>query len=186
MKIGIKAALLAALVGSAGAAWAATPLTPLEARQSLVGRWHGKLEYRDYQADRWFGLPVKVEVRDAGDGVTMIRTADFDDGPATGVVRITTVSMLDGNGVEETSATFRKGRAVELSKARLALAESYGSEGWTLVESSDGTDDDRPAKIRLTTTHSGDTLVTLKEVDFSDDTKVDWLVRNKTTLRRVR
>ena len=30
------------------------------ARSSLVGRWQGSLEYRDYQEDKWFGLPVKV------------------------------------------------------------------------------------------------------------------------------
>ena len=28
------------------------------ARASLAGQWAGKLEYRDYQADKWFGLPV--------------------------------------------------------------------------------------------------------------------------------
>ena len=32
----------------------AAPLTVATARQSLVGQWHGELEYRDYQADRCF------------------------------------------------------------------------------------------------------------------------------------
>ena len=54
---------------------------------SQVGEWTGKLEYRDYQADRWFGLPMRVSVTDGGDGVTQIRVADFDDGPRVGVVR---------------------------------------------------------------------------------------------------
>ena len=170
----------------AGASPGATPiLTVGEARRSLVGQWQGKLEYRDYQADRWFGLPVKVEVRDGGDDVTMIRVADFDDGPQTGIVRITTVAMLADDG-KETSATFRKGRPVELATARLALTRAAAADDWTMVETVDGRDDDRPATLRLTTTRTPGRLVTLKEVDFSDDSKTEWLVRNRTTLERLR
>jgi hypothetical protein len=152
------------------------------ARSSLIGRWQGKLEYRDYQADKWFGLPVKVEVRDGGDGVTLIRTADYDDGPKTGNVRITTVSMLAKDGVHESGATFRKGRDVELETAALALTAARDATHWTLVETIAGKDDDRPATIRLTTTRDGASLVTLKEVDFTDDAKSEWLTRNRTTL----
>src|SRR6476619_637916 len=156
--------LLLAAATAAGAPDIAT------ARSSLIGRWQGKLEYRDYQADKWFGLPVKVEVRDGGDGVTLIRTADYDDGPSTGNVRITTVSMLAPDGAAETSATFRKGRAVELNTARLFLqASASAPQHWTLVELIEGRDDDRPAIIRYTTLRDGDRAVTIKEVDFADD-----------------
>ncbi|MEO7635066.1 MAG: hypothetical protein ABIS38_05410 [Sphingomicrobium sp.] len=165
---------------------AATPPTAAEARQSLVGRWQGKLEYRDYQADRWFGLPVKVEIRDGGDGATLIRTADFDDGPEAGIVRITTVSLIAANGMEDTSATFRKGRAVELSTAKATIAPgSTNSANWTMVETVIGSDDDRPATVRLTTTRTNGKVVTLKEVDFRDDPATVWLVRNRTTLERL-
>ena len=164
---------------------ASTPLTPAEARQSLVGHWQGKLEYRDYKANRWFGLPVKVEVRDGGDGVTLIRTADYDDGPTTGNVRITTVSLLAANGTDETGATFRKGRAVELETVKLSLdGASASNTNWKMIETSSGNDDDRPATLRLTTIRTGNKLVTLKEVNFSDDQKTEWLVRNRTTLER--
>src|SRR5205085_151195 len=129
--------------------------TVATARTSLIGRWEGKLEYRDYQADKWFGLPVLVEVRDGGDGVTLIRTADYDDGPSTGVVRITTVSMLAEDGQHESAATFRKGRPVEVETAALRLSEVRDKEHWTLVETIAGSDDDRPAAIRLTTTRDG-------------------------------
>ena len=77
---------------SAVSAAAATPLTIAEARQSLVGHWQGKLEYRDYQADRWFGLPVEVAIMDGGDGVTQIRTA-ITRRTSTCTVRITTVHI---------------------------------------------------------------------------------------------
>jgi hypothetical protein len=118
--------------------------------------------------------------------VTLIRTADYDDGPKTGNVRITTVSMLAADGTHESSATFRKGRSVELQEASLALAAAADAEHWTLVETIAGRDDDRPAAIRLTTVRDGNSLVTLKEVDFSDDAKAEWLARNRTTLSRAR
>lgn len=170
---------------AAAAAPAATPISTAEARQSLVGRWQGKLEYRDYQADRWFGLPLQVEVRDGGDGATLIRTADYDDGPKTGIVRITSVTLLGPDGAEETGATFRKGRPVELSRAKLSLdAKSVSAEDWIMIETVSGSDDDRPATLRTTTTRRGKSLVTLKEVDFGDDAKIEWVVRNRTTLER--
>jgi len=166
---------------------AAPSLDIAAARRSMLGRWEGKLEYRDYQENRWFGLPVKVEVRDGGDGVTLIRTADYDDGPSTGNVRITTVSMLTPDGAAETSATFRKGRSVELNTAKLSLQASASEpQHWTLVELIEGRDDDRPAIIRYTTVRDSDWAVTTKEVDFADDAASAWLLRNRTTLSRVR
>lgn len=176
--------MIALLAVAAAAVQTPPPLTAAQARQSLIGQWTGKLEYRDYQADRWFGLPVKVRISDGGDGVTLIRVSDFDDGPTTGIVRITSVSMIDGTS--ETTATFRKGRKPELGTAAVAIdAGSRDSTHWTLVETSAATDDNRPATLRLTTTRDGATLVTVKEVDFSDDAKAEWLVRNRTTLERV-
>jgi hypothetical protein len=172
--------MLALLI--AAAAVTPSPPTVADARASLLGRWHGKLEYRDYQADKWFGLPVAVEVRDGGDGVTLIRTADYDDGPKAGNVRITTVAMLAADGAHESSATFRKGRAVELQTAALALRNARDPQHWTLIETITGTDADRPAVLRLTTTHDGASLVTLKEVDFTDDAETKFLPRNRTTL----
>ena len=161
----------------------AAPPSVAEARSSLVGKWSGKLEYRDYQADRWFGLPVTVEVKDGGDGVTLIRTADYDDGPTTGIVRITTVSMLDGN--KESVATFRKGRAVELQKVTLAMdPASRDAANWTMVETSEGTDDDRPATIRVTTVRSGPSVTATKEVRFKGEEAKGWITRNRTVLKQ--
>ena len=176
--------ILLLTVAAALAAQTPAPLTVAAARQSLVGQWRGKLEYRDYQADKWFGLPLDLAVRDGGDGVTLIRVADFDDGPKTGIVRITTVSLLDG--AAETSATFRKGRKPELSTATLTLGPvSRNATHWTLIETATATDDNRPATLRITTMRLGDTLMALKEVDFTDDQTVTWLVRNRTTVKRM-
>ena len=159
-------------------------VTILSTRLSLAGTWQGKLEYRDYQADRWFGLPVTVAIEPVGDGATVIRKARFDDGPRVGFVHIVTVGLFDPKSGRETAASFRAGRPVEPSTSNLRLAAARDATHWTLVEESDGRDDDRPARIRETTNRDGAVMTTVKEVDFSDDAKAEWLVRNRTTLTR--
>lgn len=159
--------------------------TIADAIASQRGAWSGALEYRDYQADRWFGIPMQVTIADGGDGVTQIRTADFDDGPAVGTVRITTVSMLGADGQTEYNVGFRKGRVPEVSTARLTLTAWTDPAHWTMRAEETGTDDDRPALIRSTIVRDGTALTSLKEVDFTDDDGEEWLVRNRSTLERT-
>lgn len=181
----------AAMIGAIAPAPAPAPaqlppqaVTPTSIRAATAGSWTGKLEYRDYQTDRWFGLPVQVSIEIMRDGLTIIRHADFDDGPKTGIVTITSIALLDPATNRETSASFRKGRGTELDTATLRLTRAEALDRWTLEETHDGKDDDRPARIRETTQRDGATMVTLKEVDFLDDTGEAWLTRNRTTLTR--
>ena len=156
------------------------------ARTSLVGEWAGDLEYRDYSADKWFGIPVKTRITDQGDQATIIRTSDFDDGPKVGNVRIVTVELFDAAASKLQTGGFRKGRAAEIMTYSVMLAPaSRDSLHWTMIEETQGKDDDRPATLRLTTVRDGDRLETLKEVDFLDDDKSEWLVRNRTRLTRT-
>ena len=187
--------------GAAGAAWLllsaapalAEPLTLDAVRRSELGNWQGKLEYRDYQFDRWFGLPVTVNVTDGGDGVTQIRTADFDDGPKSApkakVVRITTVSIASTDGRTSHSVSFRKGEVPEVSTAAVLLdPASSDSRHWTMIETEVGSDDNRPAEIRVTTRRDGDSWTSLKEVRFTGpavDKPSGWITRNRTTLTRI-
>lgn len=162
------------------------PLDIAALRLTTAGAWEGKLEYRDYQADRWFGIPMKVRIEDGGDGVTLIRKADFDDGPRVGNVRITTVELLDAATGKETSASFRKGRETSLETSTLRLAgPAIDATHWTMIAEADGRDDDRPARLRVTTVRDGDRMTTLKEVDFLDDAAETWIQRNRSTLTRV-
>ncbi len=172
------------LLGTLPAFAQTTPaaITPTTIRAAMVGQWKGQLEYRDYQADKWFGLPVQVSIELMRDGLTLIRHADFDDGPKTGIVTITSIGLLDPATATEQTATFRKGRTADLIKTALRLTRADALDRWTLVETRDGTDDNRPARIRETTTRDGATMVTLKEVDFLDDAGAAWLTRNRTTL----
>lgn len=185
------AAMISSLcVGSAVATPPPTPRSPApltlsDALQSQLGEWSGSLEYRDYSADRWFGLPVKVSIRDGGDGVTQVRVADFDDGPKVGNVRITTISMLGDDRVTEYSSSFRKGQVPEVSRTRLTLSRATDASHWTIISEAEDRDDDRPARIRTTLIRDGDRMTSLKEVDFSDDKSDTWLQRNRQTLTRI-
>lgn len=167
-------------------ALAQAPLDIAALRLAMAGRWEGKLEYLDYSANRWFGLPMTVAIEDQGDGVTLIRKADFDDGPRVGMVRITTVELFDPATGKETSASFRKGREPSLDTTALRLpAPATDVAHWTLVAETTGKDDNRPARLRQTLVRAGDVMTSLKEIDFLDDEGETWITRNRTTLRRV-
>jgi hypothetical protein len=157
------------------------------ARSSLVGNWEGSLEYLDYSANEWFGIPVKTMIEDQDDGATMIRKSDFDDGPKVGNVRITSVELFDPASAMVTVGTFRKGKVAELTTYSVRMeGTATDATHWTMVEEVLAKDDDRPAILRITTTRDGDTLVALKQVDFQDDDKSEWLSRNRTKLTAVR
>lgn len=163
--------------------------TVVDTRAELAGLWQGKLEYRDYQANQWFGIPVTVEVELIGDGATVIRKASFDDGDS-GTVYITNVSMLALDGKTEYVGSFRADRPAELGSFSLRLGDMNKNEvldatHWTLIAETEGMDDNRPAAIRETTTRNGPKLVTLKEVDYVDDDKEEWLQRNRTVMEKM-
>jgi hypothetical protein len=163
----------------------AAPVDVAAARQSMVGQWEGTLEYRDYTADQWFGIPVKTAIEDQGDGATIIRKSDFDDGPKIGIIRITSVELYDPEKATVTTGTFRKGRAAELSTLSVRISGTPSdATHWTMIEETDATDDNRPARLRLTTVRNGDSVETMKEVDFLDDKTEEWLKRNRTRLTR--
>lgn len=158
---------------------------PIDLLNTLVGEWDGTLEYLDYGANKWFGIPAHTTIQSGGDGVTFIRTTDFDDGPKVGIIRITSISMMGSDGVTEYSNSFRKGRVPELTSATLRIESYTDPAHWVMVSEGAGMDANRPATLRLTTTRDGAQVVTLKEVDFADDDKAEWLTRNRTTMNKI-
>ncbi|WP_310531124.1 hypothetical protein [Novosphingobium sp.] len=176
-------AAMFALAASGASGKAATSLTVAQARASLAGTWSAELQYRDYQSGKWEGIPFTTTIAMVADGVTQIRTSAYDDGPKVGTVWITTVAMLGKDGVTEYAGTYRAGRPAEHETSRLRIASGTDSAHWVLVSETDGTDDDRPARIRETTTRDGGTVTSLKEVDFKDDATEEWLSRNRTVFK---
>lgn len=181
------AALLSALTPAlpAAAQEAAPAVTLAQARASMAGAWKGELQYLDYQSGEWQGIPVTVTVTLEGDGNTLSRRAAFDDGPKVGNVTITSLSMLGPDGTTEYSTAFRAGRTPDLGSDTLTLTAATDAAHWTMLATHDGEDDDRPARIRETTTRDGVKMITLKEVDFLDDTGEQWFSRNRTVLEQV-
>lgn len=180
------AALLAALTPALPAAAQEAPAVTLaQARASTAGAWTGELQYLDYQSGEWQGIPLTVTVTLEGDGNTLTRRAAFDDGPKVGMVYITSLSILGADGTTEYNTAFRAGRTPDLIANTVALAAAAQAERWTMLATRDGEDNNRPARIRETTTRDGARMITLKEVDFLDEPGEQWFSRNRTVLERV-
>ena len=174
------------VAASTPAAAQTAPVDIAVARAALAGQWEGSLEYLDYSAGKWFGIPVKTRVEDQGDGVTIIRKSDFDDGPTVGNVRITSVELFDPVAGTVTTGTFRKGRNVEVFTYKMRLEGTpLDPTHWTMIEETLGKDDNRPATLRLTTIRNGDKIETVKQIDFQDDDRTEWVTRNRTRLARI-
>jgi hypothetical protein len=179
---------LSALAAAPALAVAPVPVYDVAAvRASMAGSWTGTLEYLDYSANKWFGIPVNTLIEDQRDGATTIRKSDFDDGPKVGMVRITTVELFDAAKSIVTAGTFRKGRDSSLTTYIVRLdGAPKDLTHWTMIEETKSEDDSRPAMLRLTTVRDGDSVETLKEVDFLDDNKTEWMKRNRTRLKLVK
>lgn len=181
--------ILLYLVAASAAASSATTADQSLAASLLTetaGQWQGELQYRDYQSNTWQGLPMKVTVTAQPDHVTTIRTAQYDDGPQTGMVTITTTTLVDPVASTLSYAIFRKSRETDvglsqLTKAKLGADRTH----WKIVTIELRKDGNEAAEVRETTTRDGDSMTTLKEVNPVNDGKDVWLPRNRSVLHRV-
>lgn len=149
-----------------------------------AGQWCGRLEYRDYQSDRWEGLPMATEIRTQPDGVTLIRSSAFDDGPKVGLVWITGLEQLDPATSTLSYASARKGKRFASGSQQLAPVAASDASHWQLTASEREIDGQAPALIRQTITRDGDQLTTLKEVADPAAATPAWKPRNRTALVR--
>lgn len=157
---------------------------PDKLEQSLKGSWRGALEYRDYQSGTKFELPMTTQIDVSPDNATVTRLSAFDDGPKTGLVYISTISLFDANGSRSTNAIFRKGRAVEVWTDDAQVSSYKDALHWTIVYQRKGNDGDKPAEIRVTQTLNGNELTALKEVKPVGAPDREYLFRNNTRLTR--
>ena len=174
-------AILAAVLFLAGPAVAAPSAAELQA--ALAGDWKGALGYRNYQGDKLMELPVQTGVTAVGDGVSVLRTSVFDDGPSAGAVRITTASLFDPAAGTVTSASLRKGRPAEVFTEAVTVSGYRDAGHWTIVYQRTGVDAE--ARIRITETRDGATLLSVKEVRPLSPADTPWAFRNQTRLVRV-
>ena len=76
---------------------------------------------------------------------------------------------------------FRQGKG-EYFRYEIEEVQFESDQNWQLVYSHQGTDDDRPARLRHTLKRSGDSLTSSKEVRFIDGDD-EYVLRNGTELR---
>ena len=152
--------------------------------RTLSGTWVGALEYRDYQSGKKFELPMTTRIDVGADGATLTRVSAFDDGPKTGTVYITTVSLFDAKTSRTTSATFRKGRSVETLSDDVIVRDYKDAQHWTIVYSRKGADGNSQAEIRVIQSLAGTELTELKEVKPISALDSEYKFRNQVRLRR--
>ena len=146
-----------------------------------AGSWEGELYYLDYQSGQRFGIPMRVDAMLTPDGATLIRRLTFTDpGNLVYAVNVVTVDRDSGDLVE---AYFREQNA-EFLRYEIVSVEYDDDSRWRIAYESDGTDDNRPARIRHTIERQGDLMTSRKEVRFLDE-ESEFLLRNGTELRLV-
>jgi hypothetical protein len=174
------AVLLSALLAHPSVA-AETP-SPQAVERTLTGSWKGNLEYRDYQTNEVYRLPMISDISVARDEVTFTRVSQFDDGPKTGTVYITSVTLFSSGTAS--SAAFRKDRAVDVWTDTVRVAAYVDETHWTLVYQRDAVDGEKPATIRETEIRDGARLTRIKEVRPVGPGEAPFAFRNQTVLIR--
>ena len=101
-----------------------------------------------------------------------------------------TVFDPTGGGLDDaaagtvTSASYRAGRAVELSTETVTVATYDDPTHWSIVYARTGRDGDADADIRVTETRDGSNLLEIKEVRPAGSNEA-WAYRNQTRLSRT-
>jgi len=154
----------------------------LKALASAAGDWEGELYYLDYQSGQRFGIPMRAEIEATPDGDTVIRRVTWTDpGNLVYAVLLTTIDRDTGELVE---AFFRDGKG-EYMRYEVSSASMESAIKWQVVYEQDGTDADRPARIRHTVERDGDLMTSKKSVRFLDDDDGEFFERNGSELRLI-
>ena len=181
----MRLALAAVLLAAPAALLAQAVPNPSSLRLGLAGEWTGALGYRDYQSNELFELPMRTWIENIPDGTTQVRRSVYDEGANQSPVWIISLLQSDKDGALST-AIMRAGRQPELLKESLAVHSYAAPDRWVVVSTRTGTDDDKPADIRVTETRTGEELLSVKEVRPAGDAKAPWKFRNQVRLKRVR
>ena len=174
---------LAAFLSTVPVAAQSTP-TVAELHRSLEGQWSGALGYRDYQSNKLFELPVRTTIENVPDGATQIRRSVYDEGAGQALVWIVSLLQFTKDGFIA-SSIMRAGRDPEMIREVGELKRYAGPTDWVIVYRRTGTDDDKPAEIRVTETLEGAQLLSVKEVRPAGDASAPWAFRNQVRLRRT-
>lgn len=159
----------ALLVVVASCARPAARLTKAQERDALysglVGRWRGSLQYKDYQdSTRRVTLPTELQVVPSPDRDGLELRYVYDDGPGK------TVRSSNHWHFEQTLNAAQWGAVTDSAmQAYQVLTHDGGVRGvpLRLVLEGDGTDNDKPARLRQTIEISPGTFRVRKDVQFA-------------------
>ncbi len=169
-----------AVVATACTTLAATTAPTLVARLhgTMSGAWTGTLRYRDYRdSTKFVTLPTLLDGVAARDSSSVRLDFTYDDGPGK------TVRESDRFALAADGHTLTWGTAADPAKqSTYAITSLADAATIRFVAERDGTDNDRPARIRETVTASRTELRILKEVRFAPG--ADWLFRHEYEFRR--
>lgn len=146
--------------------------------KASTGEWEGELYYLDYQSGQRFGIPMRVDAELTPDGATLVRRLTFTD-PGT-LVHAVNLSTIDRDTGELVEAYFREGKG-EMNRYEIVEIDFTDGAEWELVYEQDGTDDERPARIRHTLSRDGNSMTSSKAVRFLDEDG-EYFLRNGTEL----
>ena len=132
-----------------------------------------------------FEMPMTSRIDVGACGATVTRASAFNEGPKTGSVYITTVSLFDAKTSRTTYAVYRTGRAVEITTDDVVVRDYKDRQNWTIVYARSGTDGDSPAEIRVVQSLAGSELTELKEVKPVSAPDAQYAFRNQIRLRRM-
>lgn len=115
---------------------------------SLIGRWQGTLEYKDYQdSTRRVTLPTLLHILPSPDEDGLELRYTYDDGPGK------TVRSVDHLHFDRAMQNARWGGVTDSALQRFVVRSREGGVNGAplrLVLEADGEDDDKPARIRET------------------------------------
>ncbi len=148
---------------------------------SFAGDWTGTLEYRDFKTDQPVKLPTRLTIRSSSDGRALTFAYTFDDGPGKQVHETSTLTLFP----QARSATISsEGERTATAYSVEGFDEFTESRGGTLVLTGQGTDNDKPADVRLTVTLDATHLTWRKETRPTDGTG-EFQFRDAYTLTRA-
>ena len=149
---------------------------------SILVLWVGGRVTLLFGALQRFSIPMRAEAETSPDGATVIHRLTWTD-PGN-LVHAVSLSTIDRDTGELVEAFFREGKA-EFVRYEVTLAEIESSVNWKIEFEHDGTDGNRPARIRIATQRDGDLLTSSKLVRFLDDDSSEYFERNGSELRLV-
>lgn len=145
----------------------------------LAGHWTGSLTYADYASGQPVAIPARVTIEVLEPRARWLARVAFSDPERE--LRSQEVSELDLQAGTLVTHAFDGGEP-ERSAYTIAERSFTDARQWTLVLSTRGVDDGRPADIRETRRLDGERLSVRREARIGEAD--DWFLRNELLLER--